>query len=127
MSDAKIKECWEWLKRFGTQADRERFRPVYHELERLKKRVAELEKIHDRHMAPQMFKPVPTDKELLIQMQIEKRREELRQPLQFSPLKERLALMIKENKVGSPEWEKALKWSKGARSLAEELLNAKES
>jgi hypothetical protein len=127
MSNVKVKEAWDWLKRFGTQQQKELFRPVYHELERLKKRVAELEKIHDQYMAPQMFKPTPTDKEILIQMQIEKRRLEAREPIQFSPLKERLALMIKENKVGSKEWEKALKWSKGARELAEELLNEKKS
>lgn len=122
MSD-KIKECWEWLRKYGTQADKERFRPVYQEMERLKKRVLELEKIHDKHMAPQMFKPIPTDKELLIQQQIEKRRLEARQEITFHPLKERLKKMIEENRTDSKEWQSALKWNRLTHEQAIELAN----
>jgi len=119
----KVTEAWEWLKRFGTQADKERFRPVYTEMEKLKKRVAELEKIHDQYMAPQMFAKPPTDKEILINIQKEKIRKEIETPWQSTPLKDRLKEMVKQNQVGSKLWNQTLQWNKLTEEKAMELIN----
>jgi len=119
----EVKECWDWLKRFGTADLKTRFRPVYFYIQALEKRIAELEKIHDQHMAPQMFKKPLSDKELLVQIQIEKTRKMMSEPVRSTPLKERLQNMIRENKVGTPEWEKTLKWNRLTEEKARELAN----
>lgn len=121
---ANTKEAWDWLKRFGTQQQKELFRPVYMYIQTLEKRIAELEKIHDAHMAPQMFAKPLSDKELLIQIQIEKTRKLVNQPVKKYPLKERLQMMVSNNMVGTPEWIKTLKWNRLTEAEAMEIVNA---
>jgi hypothetical protein len=122
-----LKEIEEYMKRFATEDEKKRFRVVWAEMNRLRKRVADLEKIHDKHMAPQMFKEKPSSNEILIQAQIEKRRKELEQPKQFFPLKERLKLMIQNGKKGSDEWNKTLKWNRLTEDKVELMLKEGEA
>jgi len=123
---SKNKEAWDWLKRFGTKDQKDLFRPVYSYIQQLEKRIAELELMHDKHMAPQMFAKPLTDKELLVQLQIEKTRKMLDSPIQRWPLKERLQNMIDENKVDSDEWNKTLKWNRLTNQAAFDIVNKNE-
>lgn len=122
---SKIKEdiaaAWQWLKTFGTQQQKELFRPVYAHIQQLEKRVAQLEKIHDAHMAPQMFTPQSSET-IKREMQIEKLRKEINTPKQYFPLKTRLQNMIRDNKVGSDEWLKTLKWNNLTEEKARNLV-----
>jgi hypothetical protein len=118
-----LKLVWEWLRVYGTKADKERFRPVYKYIESLEKRIKELELIHDRHMVPQMFDKPPSDRELQIQMQVEKTRLQIKQEKEFYPLKQRLKDMIKDNQIGSKIWTQTLKWNHLSEEDALKIAN----
>jgi hypothetical protein len=122
---SKIKEAWDWLKLYGTQQQKELFRPVYQYIQTLEKRVAVLEKMHDRHMAPQMFDK-KTDGQLRIEMQIENTRKTIEASGEWkaTPLKQRLKMMIEEGLVGSKEWELTLKYNRLTEEKAREIADA---
>jgi hypothetical protein len=107
------KEVFEWVKRFGTEDDKKRYRILWAEMQKMDKRIKELEKIHDKHMAPQMFDK-KSDKETLIQLQIEKTRKELERAKLTKKWtqKERLASILINSGKDSKEWAQALKWGR---------------
>lgn len=118
------KEVFEWVKRFGTEEDKKRYRILWAEMQRMDKRIKELEAIHDRHMAPQMFDKVDA-KESLVRLQIEKTRKELEKGkhVQKWSRKERLTGILERSGKGSKEWEQALRWGKLTDSMAMEIIN----
>lgn len=103
------KEVFEWVRLFGTEQDKERYRVLYKHIAELEKKIKKLEAIHDKHMAPQFF-----DKETAIQQQIEQNRIRMEENNkdQREPLKVRLKRLYKNEAIDSKEWNAICKWNR---------------
>jgi hypothetical protein len=120
-------EVWQWLKLYGSEEEKLRFRPVYKYIQTLEERIKKLEGLIDEHNAPQFF-PVKSkvtgevEKQKLIQQSIENTAKITREKKVYTPLKDRLRSFIVEEKTDTPEWALTLKWNnltdKEARELA---------
>ena len=107
------KDVFEWVKRFGTEDDKKKYRILWNEMQKMSKRIKELEAIHDRHMAPQMFDK-HSDKEAQVRLQIEKNRKAIENSklTQKWTQAERLTSILENSGKESREWAQALKWGR---------------
>jgi hypothetical protein len=101
------KEVFEWVRLFGTEQDKEKYRVLYKHIVEQDKKIKKLEAIHDKHMAPQFF-----DKETAIQQQIELNRKRLEEKDSREPLKVRLKRLYKNEAIDSKEWNAICKWNR---------------
>ncbi len=110
-----------WVIRYGTQQDKERYRVVFKEIERLRNEVKKLKKQIQELSAPDLI-PQP-DKEKRVADLIEKTRNEIRKTQwQGESLPERLFAMKMNNQIDSELWNRTLKWNKLSLEKALELI-----
>lgn len=125
-------EVWDWLKKFGTEDDRKRFRPVYTYIQYLETRLKKLEAIVDEQMSPQMFpKKTKLDTEIekkrLIEESIKRSMSRKDEGFVGEPLKARLRRMLVNNQMETPEWAATLRWNNLTEDEAKELAGLDES
>jgi CRP-like cAMP-binding protein len=114
-----IKEAWEWLRKFGTKDDKERFRPVYIYIQTLERKLDKMQKEIDKLKAPSMFDKKLEAIEANTLLNMSRLRET---PKMYAPLSLRLKIMYENNQAGSQEWISTLKWNKLTEQEAMELV-----
>jgi hypothetical protein len=112
----KVKEVWDWLKRYGTDDLRVRFKPIYLYIQKLEK---ENEKLRAQCKVD-MFKDCDKVKAIHEQglQEIVRNRTEKKE---YYPLQKRLKILSLKGKQGSQEWLTTLRWNKLSEEQALEL------
>lgn len=117
-----LKEVIEWIKKFGTQADKERFRIVFRELEKLKIENAKLKKTI-AEMSQNSLLP-DKEKEQRVRAMQQKIVNEVTRPDWVGETRdERLYSFKKNNSIGSKEWELALRYGRLTFEEAMQRIN----
>tara|TARA_R110000868_G_scaffold377233_1_gene642531 strand:- start:134 stop:523 length:390 start_codon:yes stop_codon:yes gene_type:complete len=116
-----VKQVWEWLKRFGTEDEKKRLRPVAKYISELEHAVKRLE--HDlAHLKQGKLIPQFNEAQFHIDPTAVKTCSWDPPPRVFAPLAERLASMEYRGEIDSDNWERTLRYNSLTQEQALDLI-----